>query len=114
MQDRIRNTYVVGEEDTVVFVLVDGVHPRVADEMDMLLVRDALQGYGLEVERRVVVVLDDDGSGDALTLVPAEVHVELGLAGGHRRHRRDPFLQVCRWAYLPLVSIVCSIIIIYI
>lgn len=81
MESIIINTYIIGKEDTVIFILVDWVDPGVADEVDSSLPRDSLQGQWFEEELGMVAVLDDDRPWNALALIPIEGYVESGLAG---------------------------------
>ena len=97
----MNSTHVIGEDDAVVGVEVVGVDPRVGDEDDGALAGDAIEGERLEEDLLPPVVLDEDGAGDALRLVPLEAHPEHRLAVrlGLERHHR--LVQVRLFAHLP-------------
>ena len=100
-------TYIIGEEDAIVSVLVDVVDPGVADEVDSALAGEILNGDALEEELVEVPVLHNDGPWDSLALVVLEGHVELGLAGDNRGQVEDALLQVGRLPYHSSVAVVC-------
>lgn len=87
-------THSIGKEDPVILVLVRGVDPGVADEVNPALPREVLQGDALEVELGRVPVLDDDCARDAVLLLPVERDVEGGLPGGDGRKLADEAVQV--------------------
>lgn len=74
--------YLITEEDAIITVL--GVDPGVADEVHLALAGHALESERLEVELGVVVVFDNDGTGDSQALIPIKVYFEFRLTGCHR------------------------------
>jgi hypothetical protein len=87
---------------------VVGVDPRVGDEDDVALAGDALERERLEEDLLAPVVLDEDGAGDALRLVPLEAHPEHRLAVGLGLERHHRLLQMRRLPHLAPAPIACE------
>ncbi|RWV87814.1 hypothetical protein GW17_00050156 [Ensete ventricosum] len=97
-------THSIGKEDPVKLVLVHGVDPGVADEVNPALPSEVLQGDALEVELRRVPVLDDDCARDVVLDLPVERDVEGGFPGGDGRKLADEAVQVRRLSDEPPVA----------
>ena len=54
-------TYIIHEEDPIIRILANVVHPRVAEKVDQTRFEKILNCYALEVELVEIVVLHNDG-----------------------------------------------------
>jgi hypothetical protein len=102
------STHVIGKDDAVVGVEFVRVDPRVGNEDDGALAGDTLERERLEEDLLAPVVLDEDGSRDALQLVPLEAHPEHRLTVGLGLERHHRFLQVRRLPHLAPAPIACE------
>lgn len=103
--ESVRSSYLVGEENTVILVLVGRVDPRVAHEVHPAAARDILEGQAPEIELAVVLVPYHKCPGKPDLLVPIECNFVCGFPGHQRCDFSEPFFKVCRLPQLPLQPI---------
>jgi len=72
--------YIVSEEDSVIFVVIHRVHPRVAHKMNPPCSWKILKSEALQIKLRMVIVLHYHSPWNTLPLLPLECHTETRLS----------------------------------